>query len=92
MLAAAIYRGRGWILGSPVESRPGEFSFASRTLMHETRVFGHAGSSFSGEELDLAAFHPSGHPKAVELDLVHPVGAGRRFPDQLGKLRRDPAR
>ena len=26
-----------------------EFSFASRTLMHETRVVGHAGGSFSGE-------------------------------------------
>jgi hypothetical protein len=27
----------------------GEFSFASRTLMHETRVGDHAGGTFSGE-------------------------------------------
>jgi hypothetical protein len=45
-----------------------------------------------GKQIHLPFLNPRRHAVAVELDLVDPLQAGRRFRGELGKLWFDPVR
>src|SRR5271166_5677341 len=69
----------------------GRFHRKLRESRSGRRIFGRPVEAGSCEELNLSASDARGHPVAVKLDLVDPIGAGRRLLDKFRELRRNPS-